>query len=107
MASGRISKLQRQILVWLLRNEKQTHTPPTNTSYTDLVRAMSSDKSSISRSIQTLERRGFVRLWCSSAGYTEWVSLTGRGMLQAANLLKGIESLRKDKKDVASRRHAK
>ncbi len=89
MTSGRLSKLQQQILVWLWRDAQQIRfRPPAHSSYTDLMREMLSDKSNVSRSIRTLERKGFIELGRSPAGYAVWVSLTGKGVLQAANLAK-------------------
>jgi len=59
MATQRISRLQKRILRWLAADYQRTH-GGTSSSHQELVQALVGDKGNISRSLHTLEERGWI-----------------------------------------------
>jgi DNA-binding MarR family transcriptional regulator len=82
IAAGRLSRLQRRILAWLIAEEQRTR-GMLSAEYHALVMAMGVDKGNLSTSLKGLERKGFMRLQRTSGGKAEAIDLTPRGRTQA------------------------
>jgi DNA-binding MarR family transcriptional regulator len=78
MARERLSQLQRRILAWLAQEEQRTR-GTMSASHQDLVRALGTDKSNLSRSLGRLEDHGLLTIARTPGGKAEAVSLTHRG----------------------------
>jgi DNA-binding transcriptional ArsR family regulator len=78
MASNRLSLLQHRILAWLAAEEQRTRGTMA-ASHPDLVRALATDKSNLSRSLMRLEDQGLVTIARTPGGKAEAVALTRRG----------------------------
>ena len=59
MAAWRLSRLQQQILRWLAADDQRTRGMIVS-SHEDLVKALPADKGNLSRSLHTLEARGWI-----------------------------------------------
>jgi DNA-binding transcriptional ArsR family regulator len=78
MAAHRLSLLQRRILAWLVAEDQRTRGTMA-ASHPDLVRAMGTDKSNLSRSLMRLENQGLITIARTPGGKAEAVALTRRG----------------------------
>ena len=75
MAPQRLSRLQRRVLVWLRADWRRTH-GTTTSSHFELVKHLSNvDKSSLSRSLVNLEKKGYVTIVQSEGGLAESIIL--------------------------------
>jgi DNA-binding MarR family transcriptional regulator len=61
MAAQRVSRLQKQMLRWLLADHHRTRGILAS-SHEGLIKALGSDKGNISHSLRTLEARGWIVL---------------------------------------------
>jgi DNA-binding MarR family transcriptional regulator len=90
MASERLSRLQRRILVWLLAEAQRTRGTMA-ADLRDLVRALGHDKGNLSTSLKGLEAKGLVTIAWTPDGRAEAVELTAEGRNQAARLTASYE----------------
>jgi DNA-binding MarR family transcriptional regulator len=74
----RLSRLQHRILAWLAAEEARTRGTMA-ASHQDLVHAMGTDKSNLSRSLMRLEDRGLITITRTPGRKAEAVALTRRG----------------------------
>jgi DNA-binding MarR family transcriptional regulator len=89
MATWRVSRLQQQILRWLAADQQQTRGMIVS-SHEDLVKALLADKGNLSRSLHTLEARGWIVLGRSPGGKAQHVTLTPEGSQRASELVKKL-----------------
>ena len=82
MAPERLSRLQRDILAWLLAEAQRTRGTMA-ASHQDLVHTLAHEKGNLSHSLQNLERKGLVTITRTPGGQAEAVNLTpaGRGLV--------------------------
>ena len=85
MATQRLSQLQKQILRWLWADDQRTH-GGTSSSHHELLQALSGDKSNISRSLRTLEERGWIVIGRTAGGKAESLYLTPEGLKKASGI---------------------
>jgi DNA-binding MarR family transcriptional regulator len=85
MATQRISRLQKQMLRWLLADHQRTRGVLAS-SHAELVKALRGDKSNISHSLRTLEARGWIVLGCTPGGRAESLYLTPVGLEKASEI---------------------
>jgi DNA-binding MarR family transcriptional regulator len=83
MALQRVSRLQQQMLRWLLANPQRTRGVLAS-SHAELVTALGGDKGNISQSLHTLEARGWIVLGRTSGGQAESRALTPTGREKAS-----------------------
>jgi DNA-binding MarR family transcriptional regulator len=83
MAAWRLSRLQQQILRWLAADRQWTRGMICS-SHADLVKALPADKSDLSRSLRTLEERGWLVIGRSPGGKAQHVTLTPEGSQRAS-----------------------
>jgi len=86
MTAKRLSRLQRQILAWLLADAQRTG-GQTSSSHQELVQALPSAKGNISQSLRTLEARGWVVIGRSPGGKAEYVVLSTEGLQRARHIV--------------------
>ena len=89
MATWRVSRLQQQILRWLAAEQQRTRGMIVS-SHEDLVKALPVDKGNLSRSLHTLEARGWIVLGRSPGGKAQHVTLTPEGSQRASELVKKL-----------------
>jgi DNA-binding MarR family transcriptional regulator len=89
MATWRLSRLQQHILHWLAVDHQRTKGMIVS-SHEDLVKALREDKSNISRSLRTLEVRGWIMIGRSLGGKAQHVTLTSEGAQRASELTKKL-----------------
>lgn len=85
MASLRLSRLQKHVLQWLLRDYRRTH-GTTSSSHQELVHALPGDKGNISRSLRTLEAQGLIAIGRTPGGKAENLTLTSAGRKRASQV---------------------
>jgi DNA-binding MarR family transcriptional regulator len=85
MAAARLSRLQQQILRWLVADHQRTRGMIAS-SHQELVRALHADKGNLSHSLRTLETHGLVAIGRSPGGQAESVRLTAAGYQRVARL---------------------
>jgi DNA-binding MarR family transcriptional regulator len=85
MVTARLSQLQKRILRWLAADHHRTHGVIVS-SHEELVKAIGGYKGNISRSLQTLERRGFIVIGHSPSGNAHHLRLTAEGHQKAIEL---------------------
>ena len=85
MAIWRVSRLQQQILRWLAADQQRTRGMIVS-SHEDLVKALPADKGNLSRSLRTLEARGWIVLGRSPGGKAQHVTLTSEGAQRASEM---------------------
>ena len=82
MATWRLSRLQQRILRWLATDHQRTRGMIVS-SHEDLVKALPVDKGNLSRSLRTLEARGWLVIGRSPGGKAQHVTLTPEGSQRA------------------------
>jgi len=87
MATLRLSRLQKRILRCLAEDHQRTK-GFIRTSHEELVKALGGYKGNISRSLQTLETRGWIVIGRSPGGHAQHLMLTSQGHQKAAELQK-------------------
>ena len=85
MAAQRLSRLQKKILSWLVQDHQRTKGMIAR-SHEELVKHLQADKGNISRSLQTLETRGWIILGRSPGGNMQHLTLTPAGHTCAAKV---------------------
>jgi hypothetical protein len=85
MATQRVSRLQKQMLRWLLADHQRTRGVLAS-SHAELVTALGGDKGNISHSLRTLEARGWSVLGRTSGGRAESLYLTPTGLEKASEI---------------------
>jgi DNA-binding MarR family transcriptional regulator len=85
MAAQRLSRLHKRILQWLAADSQRTQ-GTTTSSHQELVEALAGDKSNISRSLRTLEKRGWMVIHRTSGGKAESLYLTSEGLQRASEI---------------------
>jgi DNA-binding MarR family transcriptional regulator len=85
MAAQRMSRLQTQMLRWLLADHDCTRGVIAS-SHEALVKALGGDKGNISHSLRTLEARGWIVLGRTPGGRTESLYLTPTGLEKASEI---------------------
>ncbi len=85
MATQRVSRLQKQMLRWLLADHQRTRGVLAS-SYAELVQVLRSDKGNISHSLRTLEARGWIVLGRTPGGRSESLYLTPAGLEKASEI---------------------
>jgi DNA-binding MarR family transcriptional regulator len=78
MAAERLSRLQRDILAWLVAEDRRLRGTMA-ASHQDLGRALAHDKGNVSTSLKGLEAKGLVMLARTPGGHAEAVDLTAEG----------------------------
>jgi DNA-binding MarR family transcriptional regulator len=89
MATWRLSRLQQRILRWLAVDHQRTKGLIVS-SHEDRVKALREDKSNISRSLRTLEARGWLMIGRSPGGKAQHVTLTSEGAQRASEMTKKL-----------------
>ena len=89
MATWRLSRLQQRMLRWLAVDHQRTKGLIVS-SHEDLVKALREDKSNISRSLRTLEARGWLMIGRSPGGKAQHVTLTSEGAQRASEMTKKL-----------------
>jgi DNA-binding PadR family transcriptional regulator len=85
MTTARLSRLQKRMLLWLLRDEQRTG-GVISSSHHEMVGALSSAKGNISHSLRLLEARGWIVIGRTAGGKAEYLYLTREGRKQAVQL---------------------
>ena len=85
MATQRVSRLQKQMLRWLLADHQRTRGVLAS-SHEELVKALGNDKGNISHSLRTLEARGWLVLGRTPGGRAESLYLTPAGLEKASEI---------------------
>ena len=85
MATQRVSRLQKQMLRWLLADHHRTRGVIAS-SHEALVKALGGDKGNISHSLRTLEARGWIVVGRTPGSRTESLYLTPTGLEKASEL---------------------
>ena len=85
MATQRVSRLQKQMLRWLLTDYQRTRGVLAS-SHEELVKALGSDKGNISHSLRTLAARGWIVLGRTPGGRAESLYLTPAGLEKASEI---------------------
>jgi DNA-binding MarR family transcriptional regulator len=85
MATQRVSRLQKQMLRWLLADHQRTRGVLAS-SHEEFVQALGGDKGNISHSLRTLEARGWIVLGRTPGGRAESLYLTPTGLEKAAEI---------------------
>lgn len=85
MVTPRLSRLQKRILRWLAVDHHRSH-GIIRSSHEELVKALGGYKGNISRSLQTLEMRGWIIIGRSPGGNAHHLRLTAEGLQKAAEL---------------------
>lgn len=87
MAIGRLSRLQKQILRWLAADDRRSR-GVMSSSHEELVKALGGYKGNVSRSLQTLETRGWIVIGRSPGGQADYLRLTSEGHQKAIEVEK-------------------
>lgn len=85
MATWRCSRLQQRIVRWLLTDHQRSRGMIVS-SHEDLVKALAVDKGNLSRSLRTLESRGWLVIQRSPGGKAQHLTLTVAGMQRAVEM---------------------
>ena len=85
MAAQRVSRLQQQMLKWLLADHHRTRGVLAS-SHAELVKALGGDKGNISHSLRTLEARSWIVLGRTPGGRAESLYLTPMGLKTALEI---------------------
>ena len=85
MAPQRVSRLQKQMLRWLLTDHHRTRGVLAS-SHEELVKALGGAKGNISHSLRTLEARGWIVLGRTSGGRAESLYRTQTGLEKASEI---------------------
>lgn len=85
MATQRVSRLQKQMLRWLLADQQRTRGVLAS-SHAELVKALRGDKGNISHSLHTLEARGWIVLGRTPGGRSESLYLTPAGLEKTSEI---------------------
>jgi DNA-binding MarR family transcriptional regulator len=85
MVTERLSRLQKRILRWLAADHQRT-SGVILSSHEELLKALGGYKGNISRSLQTLEIRGFIVIGRSPGGNAHHLRLTAEGYQKATEL---------------------
>jgi len=85
MATQRVSRLQKQMLRWLLADQQRTRGVMAS-SHEELVKALGGDKGNLSHSLRTLEARGWIVLGRTPGGRAESLYLTPTGLEKASEI---------------------
>jgi DNA-binding MarR family transcriptional regulator len=85
MGTARLSQLQKRILRGVAAEHHRTRGVIVS-SHEELVKAIGGYKGNISRSLQTLERRGFIVIGRSPGGNAHHLRLTAEGHQKATEL---------------------
>lgn len=96
MARHRLSRLHQRILQWLAADHQRTRGVIVS-SHEELVKALPRDKGPISRSLRTLEARGWLVISRSSGGKAQHLRLTPEGHKKAGEGAKKL-ALRDNKR---------
>ena len=89
MGTWRLSRLQPRILRWLAVDHQRTKGRIVS-RHEDLVKALREDKSNISRSLRTLEARGWLMIGRSPGGKAQHVTLTSEDAQRASEMTKKL-----------------
>ena len=89
MATQRLSRLHQHILQWLAADHQRTKGFIVS-SHEDLVHALREDKGNISRSLRTLEARGWIVIGRSPGGKAQHLTLTPEGHKRAGEIAKKL-----------------
>jgi DNA-binding MarR family transcriptional regulator len=89
MATQRLSRLHQRILQWLVADHQRTRGVIVS-SHEELVKALQKDKGTISRSLRTLEARGWLVIGRSSGGKAHHLTLTPEGHKRAGEVAKKL-----------------
>ena len=89
MAMQRLSRLQKRILGWLAADTQRTKGVILS-SHEDLVKTLPEDKGNISRSLHTLEARGWIVIGRSPGGKAHHLTLTPEGHQKASEMRKKL-----------------
>jgi DNA-binding MarR family transcriptional regulator len=89
MATQRLSRLHKRILQWLVADHQQSKGFILS-SHEELVRVLQRDKGTISRSLRTLEARGWIVIGRSPGGKAQHLMLTPEGHKRAAEVAKKL-----------------
>jgi DNA-binding MarR family transcriptional regulator len=89
MAAWRVSRLQQRIVRWLVADHQRTRGMIVS-SHEDLVKALPADKGNLSRSLRTLEARGWIVIGRSPGGKAQHVTLTPAGSQRASEIRKKL-----------------
>ena len=89
MATQRLSRLHQRILQWLVADHQRTRGVIVS-SHEELVKALQKDKGTISRSLRTLEARGWLVIGRSSGGKAHHLTLTPEGHRRAGEVAKKL-----------------
>lgn len=85
MATQRVSRLQKQMLRWLLADHQRTRGVLAS-SHAELVQALGNDKGNISHSLRTLAARGWSVLGRPPGGRSASLYLTPAGLEKASEI---------------------
>jgi DNA-binding MarR family transcriptional regulator len=89
MAVWRLSRLHQQTLRWLAADHQRTRGMIVS-SHEDLVKGLQADKGNLSRSLRTLEERGWIVIGRSPGGKAQHVTLTPEGSQRASEIGKKL-----------------
>src|SRR2546428_755237 len=89
MATQRLSRLHQRILQWGEADHQRT-TGFIVSSHAELVKTLQRDKGTISRSLRTLEARGWLVIGRSSGGKAQHLTLTPEGHKRAGEIVKKL-----------------
>ena len=89
MVAWRLSRLQQQILHWLAADHQRTRGMIVS-SHDDFVKGLPADKGNLSRSLRTLEARGWIVIGRSPGGKAQHLTLTTEGHKRAAEMAKKL-----------------
>src|SRR2546423_13609389 len=89
MPAWRLSRLQQRILRWLAAEQQRTRGMIVS-SHEDLVKALPAEKGHLSRSLRTLEARGWIVIGRSPGGKAHHVTLTPEGSQRASEIVKNL-----------------
>ena len=89
LATWRLSRLHQRILHWLAVDHQRTKGMIVR-SHEDLVQALREDTSNSSRSLRTLEVRGWIMIGRSPGGKAQHVTLTSEGAQRASEITKKL-----------------
>lgn len=85
MAIRRVSRLQKRLLRLLVAEHRRTQ-GGSSTSHYELVKALGGDKSNISHSLHTLEKRGWIVILRTPGGQANAIDLTPEGLKSASEI---------------------
>ena len=89
MATQRLSHLHRRILQWLAADHQRTKGVIVS-SHEELVKALRRDKGNISRSLRTIETRGWLIIGRSPGGKAQHLTLSTEGHKRATKVAKKL-----------------